>query len=276
VSRYGSARPQAPSRVAAALLAASGGVASEAGLGGRRVRPRQRSVDAADYEEWLAHATERLDPMMAFLGIVFALLAMFELAGPGLSQSWLRVVEVATWAIWAAFVIDFVARLIAAPSAWRFLRHHWLALLMLAVPTLRVLRFGVLLRLGRALPAARVVSTSYRATGVARTLLRSRAAYLGAVAAVVTLAVAELAWLAERGTTTFTGFGDALLWAASTVIAMQGDPVPQTAFGRIVMLAGFAVGLVLVATLAGTVGAFLLEDHRERMAPDADRRRPQM
>lgn len=49
---------------------------------------------------------------------------------------------------------------------------------------------------------------------------------------------------------------------------MQGDPVPATAFGRLVMLAAFVVGLVLIATLAGTVGAYLLEDRHERAAAE--------
>jgi hypothetical protein len=34
------------------------------------------------------------------------------------------------------------------------------------------------------------------------------------------------------------------------------------------MLAAFVVGLVLTATLAGTVGAYLLEDRRERAAAE--------
>jgi voltage-gated potassium channel len=221
-------------------------------------------IDEAGYERWLAVQTERWDPLMAWLGIVFALLAVFQLADPGLSGSWNRVLDVTTWVIWVVFVVDFVAKLVAAPSALRFLRVHWLAAIMLLVPTLRVLRFGALLRLGRALPAARVVTTSYRATGVARTLLRSRTSYLAAIAGVVMLATAQLGWLVERPHGTFASFGDALIWAATSVIALQGDPVPVTVAGRLVMLAAFAVGLVLVATLAGTVGAYLLEERRER------------
>lgn len=248
-----------------AALRRSGGVCSTGDDRGERPRrPPRRDRDEAGYERWLARQTERLDPAMAFLGIVFTLLTAFQLADPQLSQGWSRGLDAGMWTLWGAFVIDFLAKLLAAPSAVRFVRRHWLAVLMLLIPTLRLLRFGALLRIGRALPAARVVSTSYRATGVARQLLRSRTSYLAAVAAVVALAVAELAWLAERGHGTFDSFGDALLWSAGTVIAMQGDPLPQSAAARLTMLAGFAVGLVLVATLAGTVGAYLLEERRER------------
>ena len=100
---------------------------------------------------------------------------------------------------------------------------------------------------------------SCSATAVAHELL-------AAVACVACLAVAELAWLAERGRGTFASFGDALLWATTVVVGTQGDPVPESALGRLVMLGGFGVLLVLVATLAGTVGAYLLEERRERAA----------
>ena len=255
--------PGRPRGFSATALAKSGGEAPRAGAVAVPAPRRRDVVDETSYERWLAVQTERLDPLMALLGIVFALLALFQLADPGLSPGWNRVLDVVTWGIWGIFVVDFVAKLIAAPSAVRFLRAHWLAAVMLLIPTLRVLRFGALLRLGRALPAARVVTTSYRATGVARTLLRSRTSYLAAVAGVVTLATAQLGWLVERPHGTFATFGDALIWAATSVIALQGDPVPTTAIGRLVMLVAFAVGLVLVATLAGTVGAYLLEERRE-------------
>ena len=245
-------------------LAASGGAGAAPGV--RLPCPPRSDRDEPGFERWLAQQTERLDPVMAFLGVVFALLAIFELADSGLSDDWRRVLAVSTWAIWGVFLVEFAAKAIAAPSLPRFLRRHWLAVLMLLVPTLRVLRFGSLLRLGRALPAARVVSTSYRATGVARRLASSRAGYLAAVAVIATLALAQIEWLLERDHGTFATFGDAVVWAAAVVVANQGDPVPATAAGRMLMIAGFTLGLVLVASLAGIVGAYLLEERRERAA----------
>jgi voltage-gated potassium channel len=265
----GSGRPGGAGDLARAALGASGGVCAAGDLLAPPRRPRRRERDEAGYERWLARQTQRLDPLMAFLGIVFTLLVAFQLADPGVTGGWARALDLSTWVLWGVFVADFVAKLVAAPSTARFLRRHWLTVAMLLVPTLRLLRFTALLRIGRALPAARVVSTSYRATGVARRLLRSRTSFLGAVAAVSTLALAQLAWLAERAHGTFATFGDALLWAAGTVIATQGDPTPASALGRVLMLAGYAVGLVIVATLAGTVGAYLLEERRERAEAEA-------
>lgn len=82
----------------------------------------------------------------------------------------------------------------------------------------------------------------------------------------------------------FPTFGDALLWAVATVVALQGDPVPVSVGGRIVMILGFVVGLILVASLAGVIGSFLVDERRERAsvaergdppgrAPDRDPRR---
>ena len=222
-----------------------------------------RSED--EFDAWLEQVTERADPFMAWLGIVFALLVGYELV-VDLTPTTARALEIAGWSIWALFLLEFLAKLWVAPAKVRFLRRHWLQVLMLAVPALRFLRFLRLLRLGRALPAARVVSSSYRTAGTAKRLLRSRLGYVGAISIVATVALAELAFLFKRDHSkgVFGSFGDALLWSFSTVLALQADPVPASLGARLAMLVGFAFGLVIVASLAGTVGAYLVDERRER------------
>jgi voltage-gated potassium channel len=226
-------------------------------------RPRDDSA----VEAWLERATERLDPFMAWLGVVFALLVGYEIAvevGPETAE-WLRA---AGWAIWAIFLTEYVVELWLAPKKLRHVRRRWFQALALLVPTLRVLRFLRLLRLGRAFPAARVVTSSYRSVGTARRLFRSRLGYLAATGVVVSIAAAELAYLFERDHPEgiFPGFGDALLWSFAAVLALQASPVPASVGGRLAMLGAFAFGLVVIASLAGTVGAYLVEERRERAA----------
>jgi voltage-gated potassium channel len=221
--------------------------------------------DESEFETWLAQASERADPLMALLGLLFALLVGYELAvdlGPNASR-WVQIIG---WALWAVFLVEFLVKLWLAPRRTRFLRRHWLQALALAVPALRMLRFLRLVRLGRAMPAARVLSSSYRTAGSARRLLGSRLGYLGGLGLVVTIAVAELGYLFERDRpdSVFESFGHAVLWASSVVLAQQGDPVPNSAGAHIVMLVGFAFGLVIIASLAGILGAFLAE---QRGAP---------
>ena len=242
-----------------------------AAVAGRRVPVPRRDCDEHEFDDWVAWATERIDPFMAWLGVLFALLVGYEIA-VDVSPRAASALLVAGWTIWAIFLVEFLAKLWLAPDRVRFVRRHWLQLLMLAVPTLRVLRFVRLLRLGRALPAARVVSSSYRTVGTARKLFRSRLAYLVGTAAVVAIALAELAFLFERDARdpAFQSFGDALLWGFSVVLALQGDPVPESLGARLSMLAGFVFGLVVVASLAGTVGAYLVEERRERAGAEGD------
>lgn len=229
-----------------------------------KARRRKRADSEEEFETWLAQASERADPFMAWLGVVFALLVGYELAvdvGPRAS-SWLTA---AGWTLWGLFLLEFGVNLWLAPNRWRFLRGHWIQALALLVPTLRVLRFLRLVRLGRALPAARVLSSSYRSAGTARRLMSSRLGYLGGVGGVAMIAVAQLGFLFERDhpDAVFESFGDALLWSAAVVLALQGDPIPQSLGAHIVMLAGFVFGLVVIASLAGTVGAYLIDSRGE-------------
>ncbi len=227
------------------------------------LRVPARHDDETEFEAWMARTSERADPFMALLGLVFALLIGYEIA-VDLSPNASRWVQAVGWVVWAVFVVEFVVKLWLAPRRFRFLRRHWLQLLALAVPALRVFRFLRLVRLGRAMPAARVLSSSYRTAGSARRLLGSRLGYLGGLGVVVTIAVAELGYLFERDRPdgVFESFGHAVLWAFSVVLAQQGDPIPNSVGAHIAMLAGFAVGLVIIASLAGTLGAFLVEQAR--------------
>ena len=228
-----------------------------------------RGCSEREFEDWLAWATERADPFMAWLGVVFALVVGFELA-VDVSPRTAKALEIAGWTIWGVFLLEFLAKLALAPRRLAFVRRHWIQVFMLVVPTLRVLRFLRLVWVGRALPAARVVSSSYRTAGTAKRLFRSRLGYLGALSAVAVVAVAEIAFVFERDAPegVFATFGDALLWSFATVVALQGDPVPTTTGAHLAMLAGFVFGLVIIASVAGTVGAYLVEDRRERAAEE--------
>lgn len=200
---------------------------------------------------------------MAWLGVLFALLVGYEIAvdlGPTASL----LIQISGWTIWALFVIEFVAELRVAPNRRQFLRRRWLQLVALLLPTLRLLSFVRLIRLGRALPAARALTSSSRTVGTARRVFRSRLGYLAAVSVIAGVALAEVAFVFERDANgIFSSFGDALIWSFAVVLALQGDPVPTTTVARVAMLVGFAFGLVVVASLAGSIGAFLVERRSE-------------
>ena len=74
-----------------------------------------------------------------------------------------------------------------------------------------------------------MLASSYRTAGTARRLLRSRLGYLGGLATVLTIALAELVYLFEhRPGGTVGSFTDPLIWSASVVIGIQADPIPAS------------------------------------------------
>lgn len=223
-----------------------------------------RGCEEREFEAWLRRATERADPLMAWLGVLFALLIGYEIA-VDLTPAASRTLQIAGWAIWGAFALEFASKLWLAPSRRRFLRRHLIQAAGLLVPFLRVLRFLRLVRIGRALPAGRVVAASYRTAGSARVIFRSRLGYLAALSTVATIALAELAYLFERDAREgiFTSFGDAVVWSAAVIIALSADPRPVSTGAEVAMLAGFVFGLVVIASLAGTLGAFFLDSRAE-------------
>lgn len=229
----------------------------------RLALPR-KGCEEAEFDTWLRHATERADPAMAWLGVLFALLVGYEVAvdlSPGAS----RALQLAGWLIWGVFAAEFAAKLWLAPSRSRFLRRHLVQAAGLVVPFLRVLRFLRLARLGRALPASRVVAASYRTAGSSRRLFRSRLGYLAALSVTAAVAIGELAYLFERDVEggIFASFGDALIWSTAVVVALSADPRPESTGAQLAMLAGFVFGLVVVASLAGALGAFFLESRSD-------------
>jgi voltage-gated potassium channel len=230
--------------------------------------PRAECSDA-QFDQWVRAVTERADPFMAWLGAMFALTVGFDIAAQP-SGGTATALEVVGWTIWAIFAIELAAKLRLAPHRLRYLRRHWWQPILLLVPFLRVLSFLRLVRVGRALPASRVISSSYRAVGTGRYLLGSRLGYLGAISSVSAIAVAELAYLFERDVEggAFDSFGDALLWGVTAVVALQADPVPTTVGARIVMVLALIIGLVVVASLAGVIGTFLVDERRERASAD--------
>jgi voltage-gated potassium channel len=175
----------------------------------------------------------------------------------------------ADYFVWAAFLIEYAAKLALAVDRWHFFRHHLLDLAMVAVPVLRPLRLARLLRLLRLARVMIVLGSSLRR---ARAMLTQHGLYLVLLAVVaITFAAAGLELVFEQhsaGPTAVHGFGDALWWAAVTVTTVgYGDKVPMTGGGRWVATALMFTGIGLVGTLTATVASYFVEEqHSKEMA----------
>ena len=202
----------------------------------------------------------RLDGPVTALGVVFVLVVLAQTtADPrgGLGVA----LDAASWAMWAVFVAEFVVRMVVAPSTWGFLRRNWWQVAFLAVPFLRFLRFVRVVRVGRFARIGRVVSSAVRSTRTAKRRLGDRLGWLAAATAIVVLSASQV--LFELGD--FASYGDALHATAVTTVA--GEPLDQEGgAARVLGLLLLAYSVVVFATVAGSVGAFLLERRDEKEA----------
>jgi voltage-gated potassium channel len=227
--------------------------------------------DEPSPRERLATLLERrLDIPMAVLAAVWAGLVAYELVAP---DRVLEVLRVTGHVIWGVFALELAAKLVVSGRPVRFLRRHWPSVLFLLLPALRLLRVLRALRAVRMLPAARVVGSSYRAVGTARSLLAGRLQFLLAATGVVIFGSGQLLFVLERGREgALTSLGDALWWSANLAIASNLVHEPVTLAGRLLSLLISAYAIVVFASLAATLGAFFMESRQERaMVEDEER-----
>jgi len=102
------------------------------------------------YDRWVSATSSALDALaLIFLAVV--ILQWLITPGP---WWWQPTLDIIAWTIWSAFAIDYVVRLRLSSDRWVFFRTHLLDLIMVALPMLRLIRIGLVLR-----KALRSVST---------------------------------------------------------------------------------------------------------------------
>jgi voltage-gated potassium channel len=213
-------------------------------------------------EQLAALLERRLDPAMAVLAVVWGLLVGYELLAPAHQRDELTRISNIVWII---FVVEFVAKLAVSGRPLHFLRRRWPSLFFLAVPLLRTLRVLRALRTLRVLPAARVVGSSYRTIGTARSLLGGRLSFLGVTTVAVVVAGGQLLYLLEPEA---PGFGETLWWAVNLAISGSYTFEPTSVPARVVSLVLSAYAVIVFAALAASLGAFFVEERAERAAAE--------
>ena len=205
----------------------------------------------ADEREQLADAVgDRLDVPMTGAGVIFLLLVVAETVSSPTGTVG-TAFSVASWVLWAAFVAEFVLRLVIAPSWTGYLRRNWWQIVFLAVPFLRFLRAVRAVRVGR---VGRVVSSAVRSGRTAGRRLSSRVSMAAVVTLIVVLAASQL--LFESGD--YDTYASALHAAALATIA--GEPTgSENGINQFLEIILIGYSVVVFAALAGSFGAFLVE-----------------
>jgi voltage-gated potassium channel len=162
-----------------------------------------------------------------------------------------QIYDAIIWGTWVLFVVDYFVNLwLAERRLHWFVRNLHMAAI-LALPMLRPLRLMRLLS---------VLRLSHRVAG---SLLRGRLLSYAFGSAILLCYAAALAVLdAEQNTphANIKNIGDALWWAAVTIAGVgYGDYYPVTLVGRLVGVGLMIGGIALIAVVAGSLAAWMIE-----------------
>lgn len=200
----------------------------------------------ARVDEW----ERRSEIPLLLLALAFLVAYAWPILDPDLDASVASFLRVAGWSVWAAFTLDFVARVILADQRTRYAVSHWYDVALIALPMLRPLR------LLRVLAFARLLNRTF-----ARGLAGRVTIYVvgTAVASCFLGALAVLDAEQDASGSNITTFGDALWWSATTVTTVgYGDRYPVTTGGRLVAVGLMVIGIAVVGALTAAVAAWLV------------------
>jgi voltage-gated potassium channel len=193
----------------------------------------------------------RADGPLTAAALLFLGAWSWPILQPGISHGWHRACDVAAWAVWAIFALDYGIRFVLSRDRMGFVRHSVLDLLIVVLPIFRPLR---LLRL------VKLLGVFNRRAG---TSLRGRvAAYVigGTALVLYVAAVAELN--AERGHphAQIRSFGESLWWSITTVTTVgYGDHSPTTTEGKWIAAGLMVAGITLLGVVTATFASWLVE-----------------
>ncbi len=230
--------------------------------------PRRFRGDHAARERLREKLDRYLDLPLALASVVVVLLIIVQLGGE-VSEPWQGRLEALSWGLWGLFLLEFLVKFALAPVKRRYVREHWLDVLVVLLPFLRFLRLARVLRATRALPVLRLLIFGGRGSESALALLkRRRLGQLAIISAMVILLGAAAGFLleAEAPGGQIRTFGDALWWSATLVTTVGSELYPVTVGGRVLgfLLMLYAIGIF--SYFIGAIASVLVESDARRIS----------
>jgi len=177
-------------------------------------------------------------------------------------------------AIWILFAVDIVLEFWIAPNKRMYLKRHWIVIVSLAVPALRILRFARIAHLARTAAAIRagqslaVLNRGLAALGA--TMRRRGFAYVSIVSlAVVFLGAAGIYSLENRvpDVQGIHDYGTAVWWTAMLMTTLGPTSWPVTVGGRVLCFFLGLYAFTVFGYVTATLATFFIDQDADR--PDA-------
>ncbi len=170
------------------------------------------------------------------------------------------IADVADYVIIITFALEFALRVAVADDRLRYLRTHWLDVLVILVPFLRPLRLVSVLWMLRVV--APILFMTRGAVAVRRIVRPGQGTYILLVGGLSVLLSSVLVWVSERGHGgSIHTLGDAMWWAFETITTVgYGDEIPVTPEGRIVAVFLMIVGIALFGLITASIAAYFVEE----------------
>ncbi|WP_037878532.1 potassium channel family protein [Streptomyces sp. NRRL F-5727] len=193
---------------------------------------------------------ERTQTPLLVLAVAFGIAYAVPIITPGAEPSVLRLCHYVEWAVWGAFAVDYLVRLLLASSRWTFVRSHPLDLLAVVLPLVQPLRLlrvvSTLLLVGRrARMAPQITLTTYVAGAVVGLMMFG------------SLAVLHVERDAPDGN--IKTLGDAVWWSFTTMTTVgYGDHAPTTGLGRVLAVGLMLSGIALLGVVTANIAAWFI------------------
>jgi voltage-gated potassium channel len=245
-------------------------------LRSNRLTARGRAVTVVkDRQQAFERFSRMVDGPMMVLALamipIIVIPVVFEL--PARLDAAFLAVDYLTW---AAFAVEYLAKLYLAPDRWRFFKGNIPDLIIVVVPMLRPLRVLRATRLLRLLRLTRLIAFAVEGVHEARSILRRRGlSWVLLVGLALNLVAAALVLTFERDMPNgnIHSYPDALWWAVTTVTTVgYGDRFPMSPAGRGVAVVLMVSGIALFGVITASIAAYFVEQKGQQEDQDlADR-----
>ena len=226
---------------------------------------RERGEVLQQWEDW--SETPMLVLSFAWLGLFIVELVW------GLTP----LLEVIGTTIWIAFIFDFSIKFILAPRKLIYIKQHWLIVLSLLIPALRIFRIIRVIQPLRSIHGVRGLQLLRITIGTNRgmrlfgaSVQRRGLGYVVGLTVIVTLIGSAGIYAFEREVPNgiITDYGIALWWTAMVMTTIGSDYFPKTAEGRILCFFLALYAVVVFGYLTATLATFFID--RDAESDDAE------